>query len=218
MPRGSGFEFHEKVVGGAVPRNYIGASNEGVVDGLLRGPLGFPRHRRPCRADRRFPITASTPPILPSVPRPDRGQRSAAGNAMPVLLEPIHLVEIVCPTDATAGSMPSCRAGAARFSASTPRGLVGWDCVRATMPNRDRRSDRRVALGHRGAGSFTRQFDRMAEVTGRAADQIIAAHRRRGVVSRRASSRPSQVGIDAGLPSLPVFALGREKRRDRDEA
>ena len=28
-----------------------------------------------------------------------------------------------------------------------------------------------------GAGSFTRQFDRMAEVTGRAADQIIAAHR-----------------------------------------
>ena len=27
-----------------------------------------------------------------------------------------------------------------------------------------------------GAGSFTRQFDHMAEVTGRAADQIIAAH------------------------------------------
>src|SRR6185437_14758536 len=42
MPRGSGFEFHEKVVGGAVPRNYIGAVEEGVVDGLTRGPLGFP--------------------------------------------------------------------------------------------------------------------------------------------------------------------------------
>jgi elongation factor G len=28
-----------------------------------------------------------------------------------------------------------------------------------------------------GAGSFTRAFDRMAEVSGRAADQIIAAHR-----------------------------------------
>ena len=42
MPRGSGFEFHEKVVGGAVPRKDIGAVEEGVVDGLLRGPLGFP--------------------------------------------------------------------------------------------------------------------------------------------------------------------------------
>jgi elongation factor G len=28
-----------------------------------------------------------------------------------------------------------------------------------------------------GGGSFTRTFDRMADVTGRAADQIIAAHR-----------------------------------------
>src|SRR5438552_15512815 len=42
LPRGGGFEFHEKVVGGAVQRNYIGAVEEGVVDGLLRGPLGFP--------------------------------------------------------------------------------------------------------------------------------------------------------------------------------
>src|SRR6201998_4208383 len=42
LPRGGGFEFHEKVLGAAVPRNYIGAVEEGVVDGLLRGPLGFP--------------------------------------------------------------------------------------------------------------------------------------------------------------------------------
>ncbi len=42
MPRGGGFEFHEKVVGGAVPRDSTGAVEEGVVDGLLRGPLGLP--------------------------------------------------------------------------------------------------------------------------------------------------------------------------------
>src|SRR5204863_698686 len=42
MPRGTGIEFHEKVVGGAVPRNYIGAVEEGVVDAMTRGPLGFP--------------------------------------------------------------------------------------------------------------------------------------------------------------------------------
>jgi len=35
-----------------------------------------------------------------------------------------------------------------------------------------------VSCGRRRrCGSFNRQFDRMAEVTGRAADQIIAAHR-----------------------------------------
>ena len=42
LPRGEGFKFQESVVGGAVPRNYIGAVEEGVVDGLNRGPLGFP--------------------------------------------------------------------------------------------------------------------------------------------------------------------------------
>src|SRR5207237_10250821 len=42
LPRGNGFEFHEKVVGGAVARNYIGAVEGGVVDGLAKGPLGFP--------------------------------------------------------------------------------------------------------------------------------------------------------------------------------
>ncbi len=42
LPRGSGTAFHEKIVGGAVPKNYIGAVEEGVGDGLTRGPLGFP--------------------------------------------------------------------------------------------------------------------------------------------------------------------------------
>ena len=60
----------------------------------------------------------------------------------------------------------------------TREGWPGWDCVRATMPEAEI-GDLIVELrsATAGAGSFTRQFDRMAEVTGRAADQIIAAHR-----------------------------------------
>ncbi|MGG6495491.1 UNVERIFIED_CONTAM: elongation factor G, partial [Bacteroidetes bacterium 56_B9] len=42
MPRGTGFSFAEKIVGGAVPRNYIPAVEEGVRDAMMRGPLGFP--------------------------------------------------------------------------------------------------------------------------------------------------------------------------------
>src|SRR5204862_1899954 len=101
MPRGTGFEFHEKVVGGAVPRNHIGAVEEGVVDGLTRGPLGFPV------VDLHVTLTDGS---YHSVDSSDLAFRTAARGGMseglpqcqPVLLEPIHLVEIVCPTEATA--------------------------------------------------------------------------------------------------------------------
>src|SRR4029077_16062066 len=42
LPRGSGFHFDEPIPGGGVPRNYIPSVEEGVIDGLKSGPLGFP--------------------------------------------------------------------------------------------------------------------------------------------------------------------------------
>lgn len=177
-PRGSGFEFHEKVVGGAVPRNYIGAVEEGVVDALTRGPLGFPV------IDVDVTLTDGS---YHSVDSSDLAFRTAARvgvsealpQCQPVLLEPIHMVEIVCPTDATAkiNAILSARRGQI-LGFDTREGWSGWDCVRATMPESEI-GDLIVELrsATAGAGTFTRQFDRMAEVTGRAADQIIAAHR-----------------------------------------
>jgi elongation factor G len=178
MSRGTGFEFHEKVVGGAVPRNYIGAVEEGVVDGLARGPLGFPV------IDVQVTLTDGS---YHSVDSSDLAFRTAARLGMsealpqcqPVLLEPIHMVEIVCPTDATAkiNAILSARRGQI-LGFDTREGWPGWDCVRATMPEAEI-GDLIVELrsATAGAGGFTRAFDRMAEVTGRAADQIIAAHR-----------------------------------------
>jgi elongation factor G len=178
LPRGSGFEFQEKVVGGAVPRNYIGAVEEGVVDGLTRGPLGFPV------IDVQVTLTDGS---YHSVDSSDLAFRTAARiglneglpQCQPVLLEPIHVVEIVCPNDATAkiNAILSARRGQI-LGFDTREGWQGWDCVRAMMPEAEIGElivELRSATA--GAGSFTRQFDRMAEVTGRAADQIIAAHR-----------------------------------------
>ncbi|MFI4989049.1 MAG: elongation factor G, partial [Alphaproteobacteria bacterium] len=41
LPRGAGFEFIDKVVGGSVPRQFIPSVEHGVRDFLPRGPLGF---------------------------------------------------------------------------------------------------------------------------------------------------------------------------------
>src|SRR3546814_2241021 len=41
LGRGAGFEFRDKVVGGAIPRQYIPSVENGVKDYLGRGPLGF---------------------------------------------------------------------------------------------------------------------------------------------------------------------------------
>src|SRR6185503_987190 len=42
LPRGSGFVFQSRVVGGAVPKQWIPAVEQGVRDGLEKGQLGFP--------------------------------------------------------------------------------------------------------------------------------------------------------------------------------
>jgi elongation factor G len=178
LPRGSGFEFHEKVVGGAVPRNYIGAVEEGVVDGLMRGPLGFPViDVHVTLIDGSYHSVDSSDLAFRTAAR--IGVSEALPQCQPVLLEPIHLVEIVCPTEATAriNAILSGRRGQI-LGFDTREGWSGWDCVRATMPEAEI-GDLIVELrsATAGAGSFTRQFERMAEVTGRAADQIIAAHR-----------------------------------------
>jgi len=178
LPRGDGFRFEETVVGGAVPRNYIGAVEEGVRDGLLRGPLGFPV------IDVQVTLTDGS---YHSVDSSDLAFRTAARIGVseglplcqPVLLEPIYTVEIVCPTDATAkiNAILSARRGQI-LGFDTREGWPGWDCVRAMMPEAEIGElivELRSATA--GAGGFTRQFDRMAEVIGRTADQIIAAHR-----------------------------------------
>jgi elongation factor G len=178
LARGEGIKFEETVVGGAVPRNYIPAVEEGVRDAMARGPLGFPV------VDVEVTLTDGS---YHSVDSSDLAFRTAARigvsealpQCQPVLLEPIHVVEIVCPTDATAkiNAILSARRGQI-LGFDTREGWQGWDCVRAMMPEAEIGElivELRSATA--GAGSFTRQFDHMAEVTGRTADQIIAAHR-----------------------------------------
>jgi elongation factor G len=178
LPRGSGFTFEEKITGGVVPRNYIPSVEEGVMDALKHGPLGFPvvdlavtlidgSYHTVDSSDMAF-RTAGRIGIVEGLPQ-----------CQPVLLEPIHLVEIACPSDATAkiNALMSGRRGQI-LGFDTRDGWEGWDLVRAMMPEAeigDLIVEIRSATA--GAGTFTFKFDHMAELTGRTADQIVAARR-----------------------------------------
>jgi elongation factor G len=178
LPRGSGFKFEEKITGGVVPRNYIPAVEEGVVDALGHGPLGFPV------IDVEVTLVDGS---YHTVDSSDMAFRTAGRIALadglpqcqPVLLEPIYMVEIVCPTDATA-KMNAILAGRRGqiLGFDTRDGWNGWDCVRAQMPESEI-GDLIVEVrsGTAGVGSFTFKFDHMAELTGRTADHIVAARR-----------------------------------------
>src|SRR6202012_2522357 len=133
LPRGGGFSFEEKITGGVVPRNYIPAVEEGIIDALKHGPLGFPvvdlhvalidgSYHTVDSSDMAFQ-TAGRIGIIEGLPQ-----------CQPVLLEPIHLVEIVCPTDATAkiNALLSGRRGQI-LGFDTRDGWEGWGGVRGKM-------------------------------------------------------------------------------------
>ena len=150
LPRSSGFKFEDKITGGVVPRNYIPSVEEGVIDALKHGPLGFPvvdvavtlvdgSYHAVDSSDMAFRI-AGRIGIVEGLPQ-----------CQPVLLEPIHLVEIVCPSDATAkiNAILSGRRG--QILGFDTR--EGWDGLGhragADAGSRDRRPHHRGALGHR---------------------------------------------------------------------
>ena len=164
--------------GGVVPGNYIPAVEEGVRDGLKQGPLGFPV------VDVAVKLTDGS---FHSVDSSDMAFRiagrigivEALPNCTPVLLEPIHTVEIVCPSEATAkiNAILSGRRGQIR-GFDTRTDWSGWDVVRAMIPEAeigDLIVEVRSATA--GVGNFTTRFDHMAELSGKPAEQIVAAHK-----------------------------------------
>jgi elongation factor G len=178
LPRGSGFKFDEKITGGVVPRNYIPSVEEGVITGLKQGPLGFPV------VDVAVTLVDGS---YHTVDSSDMAFQLAGRLAMneglpqcnPVLLEPIHHVEVVCPNDATAkiNAIISGRRGQL-LGFDTREDWTGWDVVRALMPESeigDLIIEVRSATA--GVGSFTFKFDHMQELTGKPADQIVTARR-----------------------------------------
>jgi elongation factor G len=175
LPRGSGFTFTDSVVGGAIPRNYIPAVEEGVIEALRRGPLGFPvidvavnlitgQFHAVDSSDQAFK-TAGRQAIQESLPKCE-----------PILLEPIDLVEISVPNAFTARvqRLVSGRRSQILGYDAKPD-WPGWDVVSAHMPQSELH-DLIVELRSLtlGVGSFAHRFDHMQELSGRPAEKVLA--------------------------------------------
>src|SRR5205807_4416313 len=171
LPRGSGFAFEEKITGGVVPRNYIPSVEEGVIDALKQGPLGFQVVDITVKLiDGSYHTVDSSDMAFRTAGR--IGISEALPQCAPVLLEPIYEVEIVVPSEATAkmNALMSGRRGQI-LGFDTREGWDGWDVVRVQMPETeigDLIVEVRSATA--GVGSYTCRFDHMAEVTGRTAE------------------------------------------------
>ena len=180
-PRGAGFEFADKIVGGSVPKQYIPAVEAGVKEFASEGPLGFPV------VD--FGVTL-TDGQFHSVDSNEMSFKLAARLAMsegmpkcsPVLLEPILKVTIDVPSDYTnkVHGLVSGRRG--QILGFEPReGWTGWDSLSANMPQSEIH-DLIIELRSltQGVGTYSAEFDHLQELSGRVADQIVeqrAAHR-----------------------------------------
>jgi len=174
LPRGTGFEFVDQVVGGAVPRQYISSVEEGAREFLHRGPLGFPsvdvsvtlydgQYHAVDSSDMAFK-TAARIAMSEGMPKCD-----------PVLLEPICSVQIAIPNDFTARVHGLISGRRGQILGFIPKeGWQGWDEVDAFLPQSELHDliiDLRSLT--MGVGTFSWKFDHLQELTGRVADKII---------------------------------------------
>ncbi len=175
LPRGGGLNFTDSVVGGAIPKNYIPAVGDGVMEYLKHGPLGF------SVVDVTVNLVTGQ---FHAVDSSDQAFKTAGRMAMsevmpkcePVLLEPIHIVDISVPNAFTSKvqRLVSGRRGQILGFDAKPE-WPSWDVVTAYMPKSELHDLivelRSVTLG---VGTFVDRFDHLQELTGKLAERVLA--------------------------------------------
>ena len=174
--RGEGFAFVSRITGGVVPRQWIPAVEQGVRDGLAKGPLGFPV------VDLEVALTDGG---YHSVDSSEMAFRIAGKLAIDEglkacgarLLEPIERLRVYAPSSAIANVNASLSARRGQILGFAPReGWPGWDAIDAYLPQSERH-DLIAELRSltQGLGAYEATFAHLAELTGRPADDVVAA-------------------------------------------
>lgn len=163
-PRGEGFLFVDKVVGGAVPRNFIPAVGEAAEEATRKGPFGYPVvDIAVTLVDGGFHSVDSSDMAFKTATH--IAMRDALAKADPVLLEPVDHVTVSVPNDHTARAqrlLTGRRGQILRFAERD--GWPGWDDVEALVPVAEMH-DLIIELRSQtmGLGTFRGRFDHLAE-------------------------------------------------------
>ncbi len=176
LARGEGFRFADRITGGVVPKAYIPAVQKGVETALARGPLGFPV------VDLSVVLfDGSTHAVDSSDFAFQKAGAKAMAEALPTcgpqLLEPVMEVILSVPSDFTprAQRIVTARRGQLMgFDAKA--GWKGWDEVQALIPEGELAGMiTELRSQTLGVGFYTAGFHHLEALTGREADQVIAA-------------------------------------------
>ncbi|GAA1613623.1 elongation factor G-like protein EF-G2 [Catellatospora bangladeshensis] len=178
LPRGAGIEFVDKIVGGAIPHNYIPSVEKGVRAQAERGiAAGYPVvDFRVTLVDGKAHSVDSSDAAFQTAG--SMALKDAAEKAQITLLEPVDEVVITVPDSAVGAVMSdlSGRRGRVLGSESDPGGGDRTQ-VRAEVPAVELLRylvDLRSMTA--GAGTFTREFARYEPMPGHLADQARKDH------------------------------------------
>lgn len=177
LPRGTGFNFNETIVGGVVPKQYIPGVEMGVREFLTHGPLGFPM------VDLAVTLTNGS---YHNVDSSEQAFKQAARLAMqtgipqaePTLLEPILRVDVTTPSEFTSKVLQLLSGRRGQILGYEGRNdWQGWDNISAYLPQAEMQNFivelRSLTLG---VGSFHWEYDHLQEVPEKLAERVIQSN------------------------------------------
>jgi elongation factor G len=178
LPRGSGFVFSQRVVGGSVPKQWIPAVEQGVRDGLEKGQLGFPVTDLEV-----ILVEGQTHSVDSSEMAFRMAGRLAMEEGLPkcgaILLEPVEKLTVYSPSPSASNVTSALTARRGQILGLSPReDWRGWERIEAYLPQSERQDLIAELRGlTQGLGAFEADFDHMAELTGRLATEASEAAR-----------------------------------------
>lgn len=174
LPRGEGFRFEDRITGGVIPKQWIPAVEAGVRDAMEKGPLGFPVvDVAVMLVDGSYHSVDSSEIAFRMAGR--TAMAEALAHCAPLLLEPMCHVSITAPSSATSKvtSAVSSRRGQ-MLGIDSADGKGRWDRLEAMLPEAGRHGlDAELRSLSQGLASYEAQFDHLAELGGKMADEVV---------------------------------------------